>query len=161
MPRRPRLCPLLLTPRDRGAVSALMQFMGRLYVRRFNRRYTRTGTLFEGRFRSSVVEEDRYLLACLRYIEPNPLRAGLVEDPAEYPWSSHRCHAFGQDVEMWSPHPAYEALGTTPEIRRARYRALCEAALPAESITRIRQTANAGLVLGSEEFRRQLEAMQN
>jgi putative transposase len=151
---------LLLTPRDPGAVSAIMQFVGRLYVRRFNRRYTRTGTLFEGRFKSSVVEEDRYLLACLRYIELNPLRAGLAADPAEYRWSSHRCHVFGQEAEMWSPHPTYEALGPTAAIRRARYRALCESALPMESVARIRQTANAGLVLGSEDFRRRLEAMQ-
>ena len=87
---------LLATPRAPDAISRCMQFIGRLYVRRFNCRYQRSGTLFEGRFRSSIVQNRTYLLACQRYIELNPVRAGMVSDPANYPWSSYRAHAFGQ-----------------------------------------------------------------
>ena len=98
---------LLLTPSKEGSISSLMQFIGRLYVRRFNYRYTRTGTLFDGRFKSSVVQDNHYLRACLQYIELNPVRAGMVSDPGDYRWSSYRSHGFGRRVSMWEPHPVY------------------------------------------------------
>ena len=91
---------LLLTPHNADAVSRCMQYLGRYYVRYFNYRYHRSGTLFEGRFKSSIVQSHRYLLACQRYIELNPVRAGMVSDPADYTWSSYRAHAFGQAVKM-------------------------------------------------------------
>ncbi len=86
---------LLATPANDDSLSRLMQFLGRLYVRHFNYTYQRSGTLFEGRFKSCVVQDDQYLLSCLRYIELNPVRAGMVSDPGEYVWSSFRAHAFG------------------------------------------------------------------
>ena len=112
---------LLMTPSCWSGVSRTMQFLGRLYVRYFNFTYRRTGTLFEGRFKSSIVQDGEYLLACQRYIELNPVRAGMVDDPAEYMWSSYRAHAFGVKVRMWSPHDEYRALGSTEFSRLTAY----------------------------------------
>jgi len=151
---------LLLTPLIDQAVSRLMQFIGRQYVRRFNYRYTRTGTLFEGRFKSCIVEGDSYLLNCIQYIELNPVRAGIANDPADYRWSSYRCHAFGKVMKLWSPHSHYLALGTKPAQRRKNYRTLIGEALPAKAIAKIRHCANTGLVLGTETFREQVAAMR-
>ncbi len=151
---------LLLTPSTDQAISRVMQFIGRQYVRRFNYRYTRTGTLFEGRFRSSLVQGDRYLLTCVQYIELNPVRAGLVKDPGDYHWSSYRCHAFGKRVRFWSPHSLYKALGATRARQQANYRALVGNALTIEAIAKIRHCANKGLVLGTEIFRAQVETMR-
>jgi putative transposase len=150
---------LLLTPRAEMAVSSCMQFLGRQYVRYFNYRYNRTGTLFEGRFRSCVVQDQYYLLACQRYIELNPVRAGMVHDPADYNWSSYRAHAFGQKVKMWKPHPEYLALGKSLESRNSAYRALFVPQLKMESVSDIRQALNTGLVLGNESFRREVEQL--
>jgi len=115
---------LLATPLRDGGLSAVMQAVGRRYVRWFNRRHGRSGTLWEGRFRSSLVEADRYLLACQRYIESNPVRAGMVPTAEEWPWSSHRHH-----VGLWvdplvRPHPTVWALGNTPFERESAYRRL-------------------------------------
>ena len=96
---------LLLTPHNPDSISRCMQYLGRYYVRYFNYRHRRSGTLFEGRFKSSIVQSRRYLLACQRYIELNPVRAGMVGDPADYTWSSYRAHAFGRTAKMWQPHP--------------------------------------------------------
>lgn len=151
---------LLLTPSTEHGLSRLMQFIGRLYVRRFNHRYNRSGTLFEGRFKSSLVQTDRYLLACMQYIELNPCRAGLARDPGDYRWSSYRCHAFGKRVRLWSPHSLYTGLGKTPEQRQARYRAYAGAAQPIEVIGKIRHCINRGMVLGTEEFREQIATIR-
>jgi putative transposase len=102
---------LLLTPSSETALSRLFQYLGRLYVRYFNFAYARSGTLFEGRFKSSLVQQERYFLTCLRYIELNPVRAGMVTDPGDYCWSSYRMHAFGIAAKLWAPHAAYLALG--------------------------------------------------
>ncbi|MFT6644947.1 MAG: putative transposase [Patiriisocius sp.] len=110
---------LLLTPQTDSGISQLMQTLGRLYVRYFNHQYQRSGTLFEGRYRSSVVQQEDYLLACQRYIELNPVRAGLVQDPGDYRWSSYRAHAFGVEPGMWSPHGIYNALGQDNVSRQA------------------------------------------
>ena len=85
---------LLATPSHDTSLSGLMQHLGRLYVRHFNYTYSRSGTLFEGRFKTCIVQENHYLLTCLRYIELNPVRAGMVKDPGDYRWSSYRSHAF-------------------------------------------------------------------
>ena len=151
---------LLLTPSNDHTTSRLMQFLGRQYVKRFNYRYIRSGTLFEGRFRSSLIQEDRYLLACIRYIELNPVRAGVVKDPGSYRWSSYRCHGFGKNVRLWSPHSLYEALGTTPAQRQENYRKLIGDALTIEAIAKIRHCANTGLVLGTDAFRKQMATMR-
>lgn len=144
---------LLATPGREGALSRLMQSLGRPYVRYFNFSYARSGTLYEGRFRSSVVEEDRYLIACLRYIELNPVRAGLVKDPGDYHWSSYRAHALGVTPSLWTPHRTYRALGPSAAKRQERYRNLVRAALDQSVMAQIRHCGQSGLVLGGEEFR--------
>jgi len=150
---------LLLTPKSSDSVSKCMQYIGRLYVRYFNFRYKRSGTLFEGRFRSCLVQRGTYLLACQRYIELNPLRAGMVRDPADYVWSSYRAHALGQSVKMWQPHSEYIALGQTRASRSRAYRALFSSELDSKVITDIRQALNAGLVLGNQRFRKEIEQL--
>ena len=150
---------LLLTPADNDTTSRLMQHLGRRYVRYFNFAYSRSGTLFEGRFRSSLVEQDAYFLACLRYIELNPVRAGMVVDPADYKWSSYTAHASGVRPGLWSAHPTYLALGRTGAKRRERYRAMFRSALSNDVVSKIRHCVNSGLVLGSEEFREQIDTL--
>ena len=150
---------LLLTPGTDHAVSKCMQFLGRYYVRYFNYRYGRTGTLFEGRFRSSIIQTNRYLLACYRYIELNPVRAGLVQDPADYVWSSYRSNALGQSAKMWSPHQEYLDLGTSKPQRLKAYQQLFSNELGTEQITNIRNTLNTGLALGNDRFRAEVERL--
>jgi len=150
---------LLMTPSCPAAISRTMQYLGRHYVRYFNFRYDRTGTLYEGRFKSSVVQRRNYLLSCQRYIELNPVRAGMVADPADYTWSSYRAHALGYDIAMWNPHSEYLALGATRASRTAAYREMFRQELDGELITDIRIAANAGLALGSERFRKELEQL--
>lgn len=150
---------LLLTPGNEGAVSNCMQYLGRYYVKYFNYRYSRTGTLFEGRFKSNIIQTNRYLLACYRYIELNPVRAGLVQDPADYIWSSYRSNALGQSAEMWSPHQEYLELGTSKAERLKSYQELFSNELGDELITDIRHAINTGLVLGNDRFRTQIEQL--
>lgn len=150
---------LLLTPSSPEGVSRCMQYLGRYYVRRFNYRYQRTGTLFEGRFKSSIVQRCEYLLACQRYIELNPVRAGMVPDPADYSWSSYRAHAFGKAVGLWTPHPEYLALADMPRARQAAYRRFFQAELSQQMVTHIREALNQGLVLGNDRFRREVEEL--
>ncbi|MFK7957359.1 MAG: transposase [Lysobacterales bacterium] len=143
---------LLATPDDNNSVSRLMQFLGRLYVRRFNYTYQRSGTLFEGRFRSCVVQDDQYLLRCLRYIELNPVRAGMVADPGDYVWSSFRAHAFGVRPRLWSPHDTYLGIGPDERQRGQAWRELVGKALGVDVLAKIRHCANTGIVLGTEAF---------
>jgi putative transposase len=150
---------LLATPSEQGALSKMMQTLGRLYVRYFNQTHHRTGTLWEGRFRSCLVEEDRYFLQCQRYIEANPLRANMVTDPGEYPWSSYRANALGVESKLRTAHPVYLLLGTTPEERQSKYRALFESPLEQPLLNDIRTATNQGLVLGSKLFRKKIEQL--
>ena len=152
---------LLLTPKHNDSVSRLMQSLGRRYVGYFNYTYARTGTLFEGRYRSSLVENSEYILTCLRYIELNPVRAGMVNDPGDYQWSSYRVHGFGLRTRMWSPHANYLALGHDVKARQSTYRGLMNEALDADVIAKIRHCVNTGLVLGTEAFRNQVASMHN
>ena len=117
---------LLLTGYDRDGISRLMQQLGRKYVTYFYKANDRTGTLWEGRFRSSVVLSIRYLFACLRYIELNPVRAGLVPRPSEYSWSSYRHNALGHKDACITPCPEWLALGANDRERRLRYVRLFE-----------------------------------
>ena len=150
---------LLLTPSSSESISKCMQYIGRLYVRYFNVRYERTGTLFEGRFKSCVVQSGAYFLACQRYIELNPVRSNMVRDPADYAWSSYRAHALGQAPKLWQPHSEYIALGRTRASRSSAYRQLFNSELDTTAITNIRQALNTGLVLGNEKFRREIEQL--
>ena len=112
---------LLASPHKIDGISNMMQSVGRRYVRYFNREYRRSGTLWEGRFKSSLVQSETYLLQCQRYIELNPVRAGMVSDPAQYAWSSYQCHSLGKAVKMSTPHEEYLALGNTDLIRQSVY----------------------------------------
>ena len=150
---------LLVTGKHRGSVSAMMQSLGRRYVRYVNGVYQRTGTLFEGRFKSSLIDRERYLLTCYRYIELNPVRAQMVGDPAEYRWSSYRHHALGDANGLISDDAAFLALGKTPRERQEAYRALFRIAISEQDLGAIRQHLNKDCALGSARFQDEIEAM--
>jgi len=148
---------LLATPLEDGAVSAMMQCIGRRYVRYFNMVYLRTGTLWEGRFKSCLIHSDNYLLTCQRYIELNPVRARMVSQPEEYHWSSYHANARGINSELWTPHEQYLDLGQTKESRLKAYCGLFETLIQENEIDMIRQAVNQGLPLGSNRFRTEME----
>ncbi len=150
---------LLLTPETDDGPSRLMQLIGQRYVRALNRAHLRTGTLWEGRFRSTVATDEAYVLACYRYIELNPVRAGMVDHPRAYAWSSHRANAWGVKLRLVTPHERYLSLGPDGESRRAAYRDLFLTALPMESIERIRHATHTNDALGNDRFRHQVESM--
>jgi putative transposase len=150
---------LLVTPDKEYSLWRAMQRLGGQYVRHVNARYGRTGTLWDGRYKACPVDNDDYLLTCQRYIELNPLRAGLVDSPAAYPWSSYRYSALGCSNALVSPHPVYIELGNKARARRAAYRALCEEQLPDETLEEIRRALRHNHVLGNKRFRDQVEAM--
>ena len=144
---------LLLSPSSQNGCMGLMRELGQRYVQYFNRRHGRTGTLWEGRFRSSVTESARYVLACYRYIELNPVRAALAERPEHYEWSSHRGNIGRQSDSLLSPHAELLALGLEQHSRTAAYLALCEDGLEASLLREIRDATNAGYPLGSDAFK--------
>ncbi len=152
---------LLVTPNCDNGVSKLMRHIGRHYAQPFNFKYGRTGPLFDGRFKSTLVQDARYLLHCVRYIELNPVRAGMTTEPGDYLWSSYRSHAFGKRAQLWTPHFEYLSLGSTDVERREQYRALVREALSVEVVQKIRHCVNTGLVLGTQEFRDQVRALRN
>ena len=152
---------LLASPYKVDSISNMMQSVGRRYVRYFNREYQRSGTLWEGRFKSSLVQSEMYLLQCQRYIELNPVRAGMVLDPAEYVWSSYQCHALGKAVKMSMPHEQYLALGNTDPIRQSVYRSLFRAHIDNELIKDIRSAVNKGMALGGDRFKEEIERLTN
>lgn len=150
---------LLVTPASEQGVSRLMQTLGRHYVRYFNYTYERTGTLWEGRFKSCVVEAEDYFLQCQRYIELNPVRAGMVDFPGDYPWSSFHSNGLGQPAKLWSPHPVYQQLGNTVTERASVYSELFRGQVDAAVLNKIRQTTNQGMALGSDRFRQEVERL--
>jgi putative transposase len=149
---------LLATSQVSGAVSRLMQDVGRRYVKRVNKKYGRTGTRFEGRFKSSIVQTDAYFLACMRYIEMNPVRAAMVAHPEQFRWSSHRSNASGAPAGLLTPHAEYLALGNQPLERAAAYRRLFDEAIESKQIEAIRESARHSRALGDAAFYRALEA---
>ena len=132
---------------------------GRRSVRRFNDRYQRTGTLWEGRFRSTVVDSDEYVLACYRYIDLNPVRGGLADDPGRYPWSSYRANALGARDLLVSPHECYAALGRSSNERQIAYRDVCHDALPDAILREIRDATRRGWALGTRRFRDEVASL--
>ncbi|MCU0633585.1 MAG: transposase [Gemmatimonadaceae bacterium] len=145
---------LLVTPVDTRGASHLMQQLGRRYVRYFNARHGRTGTLWEGRFKSALIDSSRYLLACSRYIDLNPVRAGLVRAPGDYPWSSYRRLGLTEDDPVVTPHAEYAALARTRNEQARRYRHLCHIALSGDADDQIRRATRSGAAAGSAEFTR-------
>ena len=143
---------LLITPKRAETVPRLIIALGRRYVQYINQTYKRTGTLWDSRYKSSLIHADTYLLTCQRYIELNPVRAGMVDDPAHYRWTSYRANALGRADELLTPHPVYLALGQSPKPRQAAYRALFRGELDAEVISDIRLALNQNQPLGNARF---------
>jgi putative transposase len=143
---------LLATPEDRWAPARMMQAVGRRIVPWVNARHERTGTLWEGRYRSSLVDSARYLFSCSRYIELNPVRAGMAAYPEEYRWSSHRCNAAGEPDPLVTPHERYLALGATAAVREAAYGALFRDPLSLATLAAIRLATRRGAAWGGRGF---------
>jgi putative transposase len=148
---------LLATPSAAGAISRMMQTLGRLYVADFNGRHRRTGTLWEGRYRSCLVGGARYVLACHRYMELNPVRAAIVAQPSGFPWSSYAPNATGRPDAVLRPHPDYLALAGSNEQRQAAYRTLFDEVLPPKQIAEIRVYIQQQRALGSDRFQAAVE----
>ena len=145
---------LLLTPARADACALLMKYLGQCYVQDVNKAIGRTGTLWEGRFRSCLVHTAQYVLACYRYIELNPVRAGMVAHPRDYRWSSYRHNAEGRTDAGVAPHPAYLALADDPEHRFSEYRGLLDEPLPQEKVDELRRATRSGCVAGAKRQNR-------
>lgn len=148
---------LLLTPQSAEGLPCMMQAVGRRYVRYFNDTHGRSGTLWEGRYKSTLIETERYLLACMAYIDLNPVRAGLVAQARDYPWSSHGHYAGLRVDRMVTPHPLYWELGNTPFAREAAYDHLVQEGLTAQQQQALTESALRGWVLGSPVFVAELQ----
>lgn len=149
---------LLVTPYSPMGISHFMQSIGRRYVLYVNNTYQRSGTLWEGRYRACLVDQERYVLVCYRYIELNPVRAGMVKYPTDYPWSSYRHHAYGQSDGLITDHDVYLNLARSVHARHIAYRDLCLTRMHDELLHEIRASLNHGLVLGHEAFKHEIEA---
>jgi putative transposase len=148
---------LLATPVDQDGLSRMMQWLGRYYVPYFNRKYERSGTLWQGRYRATVVDAERYLMTCCRYIETNPVRGGLVATVGDYPWSSYPHHIGLKSDPIITDHPLYWALGNTPFEREAAYKTLIEQGLSADEVAVVSDATLKGWALGSEQYKLSLE----
>jgi len=149
---------LLLTPRRDGALSLMMQSVGRSYVRAFNQAHGRTGTLWEGRYRSSLIQTERYLLTCMAYIDLNPVRAGMVEAPENYPWSSHAHYIGRLHQRLLTPPALYWELGNTPFAREAAYGELVRAGIAEHHQRALTAATLSGWALGDPGFLAVLES---
>ena len=139
---------LLATPGSPAAVARTMQELGRRYVRRFNRRHERTGTLWEGRYNAHLVENELYWFRCMRYIELNPVRAAVVQTPEQHRWCSYHALGCGAADALITPHPLYVALGASPHQRQLAYRELCTSDLTRAELASIREALRSGRVVG-------------
>ena len=148
---------ILATPKRSDSISRMMQYVGRYYVPYINYHYDSSGSLWEGRYKSSLVQEERYLLVCMRYIELNPVRANMVNHPRQYRWSSYRVNGEGKEDKLVTPHRIYRALGRTPKAGRVNYRELFKAHIDNEEISKIRACWQTGTPLGNDAFREKIE----
>jgi putative transposase len=143
---------LLATPETEDGIPHMMQAVGRRYVRYFNDRRQRTGTLWEGRYRSTLIQAERYLLACMVYIDLNPVRAGMVDSADRYPWSSHAHYVSGRTDRLITPHPIWWELGNTPFAREAAYRELVQAGLASTQERALTESTLRGWALGEADY---------
>jgi len=150
---------LLTTPADTSGPARMMRSLGKRYVRYFNDHYRRTGTLWEGRYRSALVDTLPYFFMCSRYIELNPVRAGMVEDPHAYEWSSYRRNAAGLDDGVISEHPRYTSLGSTPAVRCGAYRAMFATELTPDTIAVVRSAHRGRSKLYSTAYQEAVDAL--
>ncbi len=148
---------LLATPATEQALPLMMQALGRSYVRYFNRRHGRTGTLWEGRYRSTMIESERYLLACMAYIDLNPVRAGMAAQPGEWPWSSYAHYVGLRQDRLVTPHALYWELGNTPFAREAAYAELVQAGISAAQQSALTDATLRGWALGEGDFLAELQ----
>jgi putative transposase len=148
---------LLMTPFSETGLSKVLQMLGRYYVQYFNHCYLRTGTLWEGRYKATIIDSDAYLLTCMRYIELNPVRAGLVADPLDYPWSSYRSNALGQTNGLVTPHVEFRRLGPDDSARQTAYSALFKQPISEAQFNDIREATNKAWVLGDTRFRERIQ----
>lgn len=148
---------LLVTPDDATGVGRMMQYVGRYYVPYINHTYGRTGTLWEGRYKSSLIDSVDYFLTCSRYIELNPVRALMVSSPDAYPWSSYAANASGKADPIVQPHAIYTALAATDQGRHQAYSGLFKAKIADAELSEIRASWQTGTPLGSDRFRAQVE----
>ena len=150
---------LLVTPQTLDGLPQMMQAVGRRYVRYFNDSQQRSGTLWEGRYKSTLIQTERFLLACMAYIDLNPVRAGMVAQARDYPWSSH-AHYIGLRIDkLLTPHPLVWALGNTPFAREAAYAELVQAGISAGQQQALTDSALRGWALGEPDFVKNLQKM--
>jgi putative transposase len=150
---------LLVSSEHQDGPASLMKAVGERYVQYVNRRYGRSGTLWEGRYRSCLVQCERYLMVCQRYIELNPVRAQMVTHPVNYPWSSYRRNAHGEGSALVTPHDLYSNLGVDPPSREHAYRALFSDNLTVRTLNKVRRATNANLAVGNKKFTDEMATM--
>ncbi len=150
---------LLCTPEADNSLSQMMQSLGRQYVRYFNHKYQRSGTLWEGRYKSCLIQEEKYLLELYRYIELNPVRARIVKNPGAYKWSSYQANGLGENSELCIPHPEYLSLGLDPGERLSHYRSLLSHQIDSTLIEEIRLNSNKCMAIGNDKFKDEMESI--
>ena len=148
---------LLITPEAEQSLAKALQMLGRYYVQHYNYSYKRTGTLWEGRYKATLIDTECYLLTCMRYIELNPVCAGMVSHPSEYRWSSYHCNALGRADDLVTPHLEYHRLDKSAQARQAAYRQLFKHHIAESSVTAIRDATNKAWVLGSDRFKQRVQ----
>lgn len=148
---------ILATAYDRDGITRMMQYIGRHYVPYINHTYGTSGSIWEGRYKASLIHDEEYLLTCMRYIELNPLRANMVRSPGQYRWSSYRCNGQGKEDELITPHAIYMSLGKTEASRLTAYKELFKAHLDKEMLEEIRSAWQTGTPLGNDHFRQKVE----
>lgn len=152
---------MLMTPGQENSIGKTLQSLGRRYVQYFNHAQKRTGTLWEGRYKSTLIDSESYLLTCYRYIELNPVRAKMVSHPRNYPWSSYSCHAEGKFDQIIAYHPLYLDLGHERRERQAAYRAIFKEQLSETVLKAIRDATNRGWALGNARFMQEITVVAN
>lgn len=148
---------ILATPQDKQGISRMMQYLGRCYVPYINHRYDTSGSIWEGRYKASLIDDERYLLTCMRYIELNPVRAAMTQSPADYRWSSYRSNALEKANALITPHPLYLGLGKTSNARLKAYKGLFKGHVDKNDLKDIRNAWQTGTPLGNDAFKRKIE----
>lgn len=145
---------ILATPAEKKGVSRMMQYIGRRYVPYINHTYGTSGSIWEGRYKASLIHDEEYLMSCMRYIELNPVRAAMVKSPGGYRWSSYGANALGKRDEIIQEHPLYKALGRNSDQRRVAYKALFRTHVDEEELNKIRASWQTGTPLGNDYLKR-------
>ena len=148
---------ILATPQDKQGISRMMQYIGRRYVPYINHTYGMSGTIWEGRYKASLISDEQYLLTCMRYIELNPVRANMVNTPGRYRWSSYRSNAQGKENILLTKHPLYLSMGKTRASRCEAYKALFKACIDEGNLKDIRAAWQTGTPLGNDYFKEKIE----